>query len=36
MRPGSYKIEIRETGVTKCAERVYVVAGKTLHLYPQL
>jgi hypothetical protein len=36
LRPGSYNIEIREAGLTKYAERVYVVAGKTLHLYPQL
>jgi hypothetical protein len=36
LRPGSYNIEIREEGQTKYAERVYVVAGKTLHLRPQL
>jgi len=36
LRPGSYNIEIREVGQTKFAERVYVVAGKTLHLRPQL
>ena len=36
LRPGSYNIEIREGGTTQFAEKVYVVAGKTLHLHPQL
>ena len=36
LRPGSYKIEIREAGHTQYSERVYVVAGKTLHLHPEL
>ena len=36
LRPGSYNIEIREAGLTKFAERVYVVPGKTLRLRPQL
>jgi hypothetical protein len=36
LRPGSYNIEIREAGQTRYAERVYVVAGKTLHLRPEL
>jgi len=36
LRPGTYDIEIRELGVTKFNERVYVVAGKTLHLHPTL
>lgn len=36
LRAGSYNIEIRELGQTKFAERVYVVAGKTLHLHPEL
>jgi hypothetical protein len=36
LRPGNYNIEIREAGRTQYAERVYVVAGKTLHLHPQL
>jgi len=36
LRPGSYNIEIRELGKTKFAERIYVVAGKTLHLHPEL
>ncbi len=36
LRPGSYNIEIREAGSTQYAEKVYVVAGKTLHLHPAL
>ena len=36
LRPGSYNIEIREAGRTQFTERVYVVAGKTLHLHPEL
>ena len=36
LRPGSYNIEIREAGRTRFAERVYVVAGKTLRLRPEL
>ncbi|MGA3040128.1 MAG: PEGA domain-containing protein [Bryobacteraceae bacterium] len=36
LRPGSYNIEIRELGQTKFTEQVYVVAGRTLHLRPQL
>ena len=36
LRPGNYNIEIREGGQTRYAERVYVVAGKTLHLRPEL
>jgi len=36
LRPGSYNIEIREAGRSPFAQRVYVVAGKTLHLHPEL
>jgi hypothetical protein len=36
LRPGNYNIEIRELGQTKFVEQVYVVAGRTLHLHPQL
>ena len=36
LRPGSYSLEIREAGRTQYAEKVYVVAGKTLHLHPEL
>jgi PEGA domain len=36
LRPGAYNIEIREAGRRQYAERVYVVAGKTLHLHPEL
>ena len=36
LRPGNYNIEIREGGRTEFAQNVYVVAGKTLHLHPEL
>jgi hypothetical protein len=36
LRPGSYTIEIRENGQTPFAQKVYVAAGHTLHLHPQL
>jgi hypothetical protein len=36
LRPGSYNIEIREKGETPFAQKIYVVAGKTLHLHPEL
>ena len=36
LRPGSYNVEIREGGQTHFSERVYVSAGKTLHLHPEL
>jgi hypothetical protein len=36
LRPGRYNIEIREAGVTKFVQEIYVVAGKTLHLRPVL
>jgi opacity protein-like surface antigen len=36
LRPGSYNIEIREGGHTQFSQRVYVAAGKTLHLHPEL
>jgi PEGA domain len=36
LRPGNYNIEIQEAGRTQFAERVYVVAGKTLKLHPEL
>jgi hypothetical protein len=32
LRPGNYNIEIREGAQTLLGEKVYVVAGKTLHL----
>ena len=35
LRPGSYNIEIRGAG-SRYAEKVYVVAGKTLKLRPEL
>ena len=36
LRPGNYNIEIRAAGRTRYAEKVYVIAGKTLHLRPEL
>jgi hypothetical protein len=36
LRPGSYDIEIREAGRTQFTQQVYIVAGKTLHLHPEL
>jgi hypothetical protein len=36
LRPGNYNIEIKEGGQTQFAQNVYVVAGKTLHLHPEL
>jgi hypothetical protein len=36
LRPGSYNIDIREAGQSRYAEKIYVVAGKTLHLHPEL
>ena len=36
LRAGTYNMEIREAGHTQFTEKVYVVAGKTLHLHPEL
>ena len=36
LRPGSYDIEVREQGRTQFDRKVYVAAGKTLHLNPEL
>ena len=36
LRPGNYNLEIKEAGSTRYAERIYVVAGKTLKLHPEL
>ena len=36
LRPGTYTIEIKEAGRVRYAEKIYVVAGKTLHLQPEL
>ena len=36
MRPGAYNIELRAPGRARYAERVYIVAGKTLKLHPDL
>ena len=36
LRQGSYNIEIREGGETHFSQKVYVAAGKTIHLHPEL
>jgi len=36
LRQGSYNLEIRQAGRTEYAEKIYVVAGKTLKLRPEL
>ena len=36
LRPGSYDIEVRAPGRTQFDKKVYVAAGKTLHLNPEL
>jgi hypothetical protein len=36
LRPGQYNIEIREGGQSAFNEQVYVAAGKTIHLQPEL
>ena len=36
LRPGTYNIEVKEGGRTPFAQRVYIVAGKTVHLHPEL
>jgi hypothetical protein len=34
MRPGTYTIELRAPGQAQFAEKIYVVAGKTVHVEP--
>jgi len=34
MRPGTYNIELRAPGQAQFAEKIYVVAGKTVHVEP--
>lgn len=36
LRPGSYNIEIKQNGQTAFSQEVYVAAGKTIHLQPEL
>ena len=36
LRPDAYDLEIRAPGRTQYAERIYVVAGKTLHIHADL
>lgn len=36
LRPGTYNIEIREGEQTAFSQQIYVAAGKTIHLTPEL
>ena len=36
LRPGSYEIEVRTAQGTQFEQKVYITAGKTLHLNPDL
>ena len=36
LRPGNHNIEIREADRAAFSQRVYGIAGKTLHLHPEL
>jgi PEGA domain len=36
LRPGGYKIEIREGGQTRFTANIYVQPGRTVHLHPEL
>jgi hypothetical protein len=36
LRPGNYNIEIKEGGNSRYAEKIFVAAGKTVHLHPEL
>lgn len=36
LRPGNYKLEIKEAGNTQYNENIFVAAGKTIHIHPEL
>jgi len=36
LRPGNYSIEVRENGEDRFSQQVYIAAGKTIHLHPEL
>jgi PEGA domain len=36
LRPGDYNIEVRNAGQSEINEKVFVAAGKTIHLQPAL
>jgi hypothetical protein len=36
LRPGSYDVEVRSSGGAPFAQKLYVTAGKTLHVNPNL
>jgi len=36
LRPGNYNLEIKENGADRYSESIYVTAGRTLKLHPEL
>jgi hypothetical protein len=36
LRPGSYTVEVRHAGQEALSQQVFVAAGKTVHLHPDL
>jgi len=36
LRPGTYNVEVRHGGQPQLSEKVFVAAGKTLHLHPAI
>jgi hypothetical protein len=36
LRPGTYTVEVRHAGQPELTEKVFVAAGKTLHLHPAI
>lgn len=36
LRPGSYTIEIKQGGTTPYSGKIFVAAGKTIHIHPEL
>ncbi|HYA16420.1 MAG TPA: PEGA domain-containing protein [Bryobacteraceae bacterium] len=36
LRPGSYTVEVRHAGQEVLSRQVFVAAGKTVHLHPEL
>ena len=36
LRPGNYSLEIKEGGNTQYAGKIFVAAGKTIHIHPAL
>jgi hypothetical protein len=36
LRPGTYTVEVRHAGQPQLSEKIFVAAGKTLHLHPAI